>query len=196
MELVENKLKYDLNAFTDNKQQVWFIAKDIAELWGLINKEQTIRIDVDKDNQKTYPLYRSGKVRYVKIENEPGFYELLAKSKSDSAKWFQKWVSQIKFQMLTKSWKKGLTETSVSKKAKRMVGKEGGWGGGVKRANISVLWFWKGNSSVVIQKLCTYNISFLFTFIRGTSQQLPFPCSPRTKRGLGWHLVGSPQQPG
>ena len=63
MELVENKLIYDLNAFTDNKQQVWFIAKDIAELWGLINKEQTIRIDVDKDNQKTYPLYRSGKVR-------------------------------------------------------------------------------------------------------------------------------------
>lgn len=96
-----------MNAFTDNKQQVWFIAKDIAELLGFINKEQTIRIDVDEDNQKPYPLYRSVKVRYVKIENEHGFYKLLAKSKSDSIKRFQKWVSQIKSQMLIKSWKKG-----------------------------------------------------------------------------------------
>ena len=55
-------------------QKVWFIAKDIAQLLGYMNKEQTIRINnVDEDNQNTYPLYRSSHVRYVKIINDPVF---------------------------------------------------------------------------------------------------------------------------
>ena len=57
-------LKIDFNAFTGSKKQVWFTAKDIAELLGYTNREKTITINVGEDNQKTYLLYRSGHVWY------------------------------------------------------------------------------------------------------------------------------------
>ena len=57
-------LKIDFNAFTGSKKQVWFTAKDIAELLGYTNREKTITINFGEDNQKTYLLYRSGHVGY------------------------------------------------------------------------------------------------------------------------------------
>ena len=94
----DNKdLNISLDAFIDNKQNIWFQGKEIATLLGYECPRNAIRDHVDKDYKTEYkdlkgaliqspPLNIQSNTIFIK---EPGFYALIFRSKLESAKVFQ-----------------------------------------------------------------------------------------------------------
>lgn len=73
--------------------EVWFIAKDVAETLGYSNTQKAIRDHVDEDDKLTERIVLSGQNREVIIINESGLYSLVLSSKLPSAKKFKRWVT-------------------------------------------------------------------------------------------------------
>lgn len=69
--------------------EVWFIAKDVAETLGYSNTQKAIRDHVDEDDKLTERIVLSGQNREVIIINESGLYSLVLSSKLPSAKKIQ-----------------------------------------------------------------------------------------------------------
>ena len=90
------KLGIELTSYIDNKQNIWFLGKDIANILGYSDTDQAIRKHVDSEDQKSFPVVSTG---YSKIGrppifiNESGFYSLVLSSKLETAKKFKKWVT-------------------------------------------------------------------------------------------------------
>ena len=99
-------LEIELTSFIDDKQNVWFRGKEIAEILGYSNIRQTISRHVDsEDKQLIYwrphsvTATRPGVTdcdgrsqaqnRYYTFVNESGFYSLVLSSKLESAKKFK-----------------------------------------------------------------------------------------------------------
>ena len=81
MYMIEKKytnedLEIELTSFIDEKQNVWFRGKEIAEILGYVKTDQAIRIHVDERYKKSYPLVSRGQVRHQYFISEPGFYYL------------------------------------------------------------------------------------------------------------------------
>lgn len=53
-----------LTSYVDEKQNIWFKRKEIAELLGYQDLDQVIRKNVDSEDIKTYPVSQMGEVRY------------------------------------------------------------------------------------------------------------------------------------
>ena len=74
--LLTKDLEIELTSFIDDKQNVWFRGKEIAEILGYVKTDQAIRIHVDERYKKSYPLVSRGQVRHQYFLSEPGFYYL------------------------------------------------------------------------------------------------------------------------
>ena len=97
MYMIEKKytnedLEIELTSFIDEKQNVWFRGKEIAEILGYVKTDQAIRIHFDERYKKSYPLVSRGQLRHQYFVSEPGFYSLVFSSKLPAAKKFQDWV--------------------------------------------------------------------------------------------------------
>ena len=97
MYMIEKKytnedLEIELTSFIDDKQNVWFRGKEIAEILGYVKTDQAIRIHFDERYKKSYPLVSRGQLRHQYFVSEPGFYSLVFSSKLPAAKKFQDWV--------------------------------------------------------------------------------------------------------
>ena len=95
-------LEIELASFIDNKQNVWFRGRDIAEILGYSNSEKAIQMHVDGDDKQRIfvphargpnlgPLAPCGSL--CTFINESGFYSLVLSSKLESAKKFKYWVT-------------------------------------------------------------------------------------------------------
>ena len=89
---VNDELNIELTLYIDDKQDIWFMAKDIAQTLGDSNTNDAIIKHVSEKYQKTYPRVSRGQVRHQTFISEPGFYELIFKSKLPIAGKFRDWV--------------------------------------------------------------------------------------------------------
>ncbi|TBX84257.1 phage antirepressor Ant [Bacillus cereus] len=74
-------------------EDVWFVAKDVAEVLGYNNTSKAIQMHVDEDEKADLPIWDGRQNRNQKVINESGLYSLILSSKLPSAKKFKKWVT-------------------------------------------------------------------------------------------------------
>lgn len=70
----------------------WFVANDVAKALGYKDPVHTVRNIVWEENKGVAEISTPGGKQKVTIINEAGVYQLIFRSKLDSAKQFQKWV--------------------------------------------------------------------------------------------------------
>ena len=101
-------LGIELTSYIDKNQNVWFRAKDVAQILGYRDTDKAIRRHVDEEDKfkgpaktagqviKSYPAKTAGQVRWCTFLNESGFYSLVLSSKLETAKKFKHWfTSQV-----------------------------------------------------------------------------------------------------
>ena len=85
-------------SYIDKKLRVWFKAKEVAQILGYKNTEHAIKRHVSENHKRTFllscPPETGGQVqgRWIIFVDEPGFYELVFKSRLPSARIFREWV--------------------------------------------------------------------------------------------------------
>lgn len=97
----ENKMTNELQLFNFGNQEmrvikiendVWFVAKDVADVLGFSDSAQMSRI-LDEDEKNSYPVQYAGQVRNLVIISESGLYSAILRSRKPEAKQFKKWVT-------------------------------------------------------------------------------------------------------
>ena len=98
------QLGIKLNSYIDEKCNVWFQAKQVAQILGYKNTEHAIKRHVSKNHKRTFlfcsPPETGGQQndtrgKYCLFVDEAGFYELVFKSRLPSARIFREWVFTI-----------------------------------------------------------------------------------------------------
>ena len=103
----EDRLGIKLNALKDEKGNIWFIGKEVAEIFGYVDTKQVIRNSVLKEDKilLTGQEFRdfvgcsqyhpqNNKVRNIILITESGLYDLALNSKKKEAKEFRRWVTK------------------------------------------------------------------------------------------------------
>ncbi|MGA9219675.1 MAG: BRO family protein [Pseudomonas graminis] len=88
-------MKFDFNGagvrvITDEHGEVWFIARDVAELLDYVDTDQAIRTHCK--GAQTCPVEITGQVRHVKVIPERDVYRLVMRSRLPAAEAFEEWV--------------------------------------------------------------------------------------------------------
>ena len=86
-------LGIELTSCIDNKQNVWFRAKDVAKILGYSDISQAIRKNVCMEDKYEGGVGTTGGLQTYVFINESGFYSLLLSSKLETAKKFKHWVT-------------------------------------------------------------------------------------------------------
>ena len=95
------QLGIKLNSYIDEKCNVWFQAKQVAQILGYKNTKHAIKRHVSENHKRTFlfcsPPETGGQQndtrgKYFIFFDEAGFYELVFKSKLPTAKIFREWV--------------------------------------------------------------------------------------------------------
>ena len=86
-------LEIELTSYIDNKQNFWFLGKDVAKILGYSDTAQAIRKHVDEENKYKGGVETTGGLQQSFYRNESGFYSLVLSSKLETAKNFKKWVT-------------------------------------------------------------------------------------------------------
>ena len=87
---INQDMNIELTSYIDNKQNVWFRGKDVAEILGYSDTKQAIKKHVADKYKMLFP-YRPGglettpQVRWYTFINEAGFYALIFGSKKEFA---------------------------------------------------------------------------------------------------------------
>ena len=98
------QLGITLNSYIDEKCNVWFQAKQVAQILGYKNTEHAIKRHVSENHKRTFlfcsPPETGGQQndtrgKYCLFVDEAGFYELVFKSRLPSARIFREWVFTI-----------------------------------------------------------------------------------------------------
>ena len=103
----EERLGIKLNALKDEKGIIWFIGKEVAEIFGYVDTKQAIRNSVLKEDKilltgqefrdfvgGTGYTPQNNKVRNIILITESGLYDLALNSKKKEAKEFRRWVTK------------------------------------------------------------------------------------------------------
>ena len=85
---------FTINAYIDKSGNPWFKGKEIAILLGYKDTNKAIRKHVDNEDKKSLPDEMVGQVHWYTFLNESGLYSLILRSKLDSVKNFQRWVTK------------------------------------------------------------------------------------------------------
>ena len=88
-----NQLGIKLNSYIDSRCNVWFQAKQVAQILGYKNAVDVIKRHVSESNKikKVHQRETRG-CTFTFYINEAGFYELVFRSKLRAAKIFRQWV--------------------------------------------------------------------------------------------------------
>ena len=95
---INSQLGIKFESFIDQKCRVWFKAKEVAKILGYQDTNQAIRKHVSENHKRTFnlsqPVESTGQVqgRWIIFIDEPGFYQLVFKSRLPPAKMFREWV--------------------------------------------------------------------------------------------------------
>ena len=92
-DFINEELGIKFQAYIDQECSVWFKAKEVAEILGYKKPDQAIRKHVSENHKRKIeqPLKTRG-CTFSYIIDEPGFYELVFKSKLPAAQIFREWV--------------------------------------------------------------------------------------------------------
>ena len=97
---INHQLGIKFESYIDKKLSVWFKAKEVAKVLGYKNTEHAIKSHV-RENHKMLRLccppetggqQNDNRGKYCLFVDEPGFYELVFKSRLPSAIMFREWV--------------------------------------------------------------------------------------------------------
>ena len=92
---INYQLGIKFNSYIDEKLNVWFKAKEVAQILGYKNTEKAIKSHVSENHKRkillNHPCETHGCSMTYFID-EPGFYELVFKSRLPSARIFREWV--------------------------------------------------------------------------------------------------------
>lgn len=85
--------KNPVRIIRDAQNELWWIAKDVCDVLGLLNITEATRSIDNHDLSKTEVTDQGGIKRHMIIVNEPGLYQLILRSNKPEAKEFQYWVT-------------------------------------------------------------------------------------------------------
>ena len=90
---INSKLGIKLNSYIDDQCNVWFQAKQVAQILGYKNTVDVIKRHVSESNKikKVHQRETRG-CTFTFYINEAGFYELVFRSRLPAAKMFRQWV--------------------------------------------------------------------------------------------------------
>ena len=90
---INSQLGIKLNSYIDEQCNVWFQAKQVAQILGYKNTVDVIKRHVSESNKikKVHQRETRG-CTFTFYINEPGFYELVFRSSLPAAKMFRQWV--------------------------------------------------------------------------------------------------------
>ena len=85
----------EVRTMTDEKNNVWFIGKDITTILGYKDPSRALYDHVDEEDKTTLLIQQSGSNYKTKttLVNESGVYALILSSKLPQAKQFKHWVT-------------------------------------------------------------------------------------------------------
>ena len=114
-----SQLGIKLNSYIDEECNVFFKAKEVAQILGYKNTEDAIKRHVSENNKiKKVQHCETRGCTFTFYINEPGFYELVFKSKLPAAKLFREWVFT---KVLPSVRKYGYFNMFKSKRKKRLI---------------------------------------------------------------------------
>ncbi|CAH3046265.1 unnamed protein product [Porites lobata] len=87
------RLGFELTSYIDDKQNIWFLGKDVAKVLGYSDTDKAIRRHVDEEDKYKGPAKTAGGLQQSFYINESGFYSLVLTSKLETAKKFKHWVT-------------------------------------------------------------------------------------------------------
>lgn len=97
--IINEKLNAQIRTLIKDDGEVWFVAKDVADILGYINSRKALANHVDEEDKKVINLNTvtnrdgtSGNPNMTVI-NESGLYSLIFSSKLETAKEFKRWVT-------------------------------------------------------------------------------------------------------
>ena len=92
---INSQLGIKLKSYIDDQCRVWFKAKEVAQILGYQDTNQAIRKHVSENHKRkvilNQPVETTGCSMTYFID-EPGFYELVFRSRLPTAKMFREWV--------------------------------------------------------------------------------------------------------
>ena len=124
---INEKLGIEFESFIDEECCVWFKGKDVAQILGYKNTEHAIKRHVSENHKKTFLLccphetvgqQNDVRAKYCIFVDEPGFYELVFRSRLPAAKLFREWVFT---KVLPSIRKYGYINMIKSKRKKRVI---------------------------------------------------------------------------
>ena len=95
---INKQLRIKLESFIDDKFNVWFKGKEVSTILGYKNTVDAIKRHVSENHNRKLLLSQQrdsrGQVqeRWIIFIDEAGFYELVFRSKLETAKKFRDWV--------------------------------------------------------------------------------------------------------
>ena len=87
------RLGFELTSYIDDKQNIWFLGKDVAKVLGYSDTDKAIRRHVDEEDKYKGPAKTAGGLQQSFYIIESGFYSLVLTSKLETAKKFKHWVT-------------------------------------------------------------------------------------------------------
>ncbi|MEC5307745.1 phage antirepressor [Bacillus thuringiensis] len=89
---VFNNKEFGLVRTVVQGEDVWFVAKDVADVLEYRDTHNMVRF-LDEDEKDTHQVSTLGGNQTMKVINESGLYSAILKSKKPQAKAFKKWVT-------------------------------------------------------------------------------------------------------
>ena len=92
---INSQLGIKFKSYIDEKCNVWFKAKEVAQILGYKNTEKAIKSHVSENHKRKILLNQQCETNGCSMTyfiNEPGFYELVFRSRLPTAKIFREWV--------------------------------------------------------------------------------------------------------
>ena len=95
IQVFRNEMFGEIRTLTNEKCEVFFIGKDVAQALGYKNPSNALQVHVDEEDKTAYPIQVSGSNYKTKVVfiNESGLYSLILSSKLEQAKAFKRWVT-------------------------------------------------------------------------------------------------------
>ncbi len=112
MEILPFNFKnYKIRTFTDEAGNIWFVAKDIADVLEIKNVSDAVK-DFDDDEKSDIVLNYDGSTSgKALVLSESGLYSLIMRSRKAIAKPFQKWVTKKVLPSIRKTGSYSISQT-------------------------------------------------------------------------------------
>ena len=93
IQVFRNEMFGEIRTLTNEKCEVFFIGKDVAQALGYNNPLKAIRDHVDEEDKGVNVSFTPGGKQKTILINESGLYSLILSSKLEQAKAFKRWVT-------------------------------------------------------------------------------------------------------